>query len=101
MIFRRDRFAELVRTQLDLFEQDDGELVRAAEAAERAYDDADREDAEEAYGDYLLGVEAVVERLEEIRDTYACALDDEARMAYEQAFGRAARKRYPKLTAAL
>lgn len=101
MSFGRDRFGDLVRRQLDLFAQDDGDLVRAAEIAERAYDDAEREEAEEAYGDFLLAVEAVVERLEEIRDSYGATLEDDAREGYEQAFRRAARKRFPKLTAAL
>ena len=99
MIFRRGRFADLVRRQLDLFEQDESELLREAQVAERAYDEAERGDAEEAYGDYLLAVEATRERLEDVRDTYAWTLDAEARTAYEQAFDRAARKRYPKLTA--
>ena len=46
-------------------------------------------------------LEAVVERLEELRDTYGATLDADSREAYEQAFGRAARKRFPTLTAAL
>ena len=101
MSFRRDRYGDLVRRQLDLFEADDGDLLRDAAAAERAYDDAERDEAEEAYGDFQLALEAVVDRLEEIRDAYAGMLADDAREDYEQAFARAARKRYPKLTAAL
>ena len=101
MIFRRNRFGDLVRRQLDLFEEDEAELLQEAETALRAYDDAEREDAEEAYGDYQLVLESVVESLEELRDTYATTLDDDSREAYEQAFGRAARKRFPTLTAAL
>ena len=101
MIFRRDRFGDLVRRQLDLFERDEAELLREAETAERAYDEAEREDAEEAYGDYQLVLESVVESLEELRDTYALTLDDDSRDAYEQAFDRAARKRFPTLTAGL
>jgi hypothetical protein len=46
-------------------------------------------------------LESVVESLEQLRDTYAMTLDDDSRDAYEQAFGRAARKRFPTLTAAL
>ena len=101
MMFRRNRFGDLVRRQLDLFEEDEAELLREAETAVRAYDAAEREDAEEAYGDYQLVLESVVESLEELRDTYAMTLDDDPRDAYEQAFGRAARKRFPTLTAAL
>ncbi len=101
MIFRRPRFGDLVRRQLDLFEADEAELLREADTAVRAYDDAEREDAEEAYGDYQLVLESVVESLEELRDTYARTLDDDSREAYEQAFDRAARKRFPALTAGL
>ncbi len=98
MIFRRDRFGDLVRRQLDLFAEDEAELLEEAEAAERAYDRAERDEAEEAYGDYQLVLEAVVDRLEELRDTYAATLDEETRGSYEQAFGRAARRRFPNLT---
>jgi hypothetical protein len=101
MISRRGRFGDLVRRQLDLFAEDEAELLREAETAERAYDEAEREQAEEAYGDYQLVLESVVESLEELRDTYALTLDDDSRDAYEQAFGRAARKRFPTLTAGL
>jgi hypothetical protein len=98
---RGDRFGDLVRRQLDLFAEDEAELLREAETAERAYDDADRDEAEEHYGDFQLVVDAVTEQLEQLRDTYAATLGDDGRDAYEQAFDRAARKRFPKLTAAL
>lgn len=98
MIFRRDRFRELVRRQLDLFAEDDAVLLREAEAAERAYDGAERDAAEEAYGDYQLVLEAIADRLGEIRDAYAATLPNDAIDAYEDTFTRAARKRYPKLT---
>jgi hypothetical protein len=101
VIFRRNRFGDLVRRQLDLFEEDEAELLREAETAVRAYDEAERDDAEEAYGDYQLVLESVVESLEELRDTYAMTLDDDSRDTYEQAFDRAARKRFPTLTAGL
>lgn len=101
MSFRRDRFGDLIRRQLDLFAEDEAELLREADDAERAYDAADREDAEEAYSDYQLVLEAVADRLEELRDTYASTLGSDADIAYAQAFGRAARKRFPKLRAEL
>ena len=99
MSFRRNRFGDLVRRQLDLFAEDEAELLQEADEAERAYDAADREDAEEAYGDYQLVLEAIADRLEELRDTYASTLDDDAAGAYAQAFARAARKRFPKVRA--
>jgi predicted mannosyl-3-phosphoglycerate phosphatase (HAD superfamily) len=101
VIFRRGRFGDLVRRQLDLFEEDEAELLQEAETAARAYDDAEREEAEESYGDYQLVLESIVERLEELRDTYGATLDRDSRDAYEQAFGHAARKRFPNLTAGL
>jgi predicted mannosyl-3-phosphoglycerate phosphatase (HAD superfamily) len=101
VIFRRNRFGDLVRRQLDLFVEDDADLLQEAGTALRAYDEAEREEAEEAYSDYQLVLESIVERLEELRDTYGATLDDDSREAYEQAFGRAARKRFPTLTAAL
>jgi hypothetical protein len=95
--FRRDGFGDLIRRQLDLFAEDDVELVREAEDAERAYDEAERDEAEEAYGDYQLVLDAIADRLGEIRDSYAATLDEDVAAEYGRAFVRAARKRYPKL----
>jgi hypothetical protein len=95
--FRRDRFGDLVRRQLDLFAEDETALLREAEELERAYDAAGRDDAEEAYGDFQLVLEAIAERLEDVRDTYARTLDDEAAEAYAAAFDRAAAKRHPRV----
>lgn len=101
MSFRRNRFGDLVRRQLDIFAEDEADLLREADEAERAYDAADREAAEEAYGDLQLVLEAIADRLEELRDTYASTLGSDADIAYAQAFARAARKRFPKLPAEL
>ena len=101
MSFRRDRFGDLIRRQLDLFAEDEAGLLQEADEAERAYDAADRKDAEEAFGDLQLVREAIADRLEELRDTYASTLDSDADIAYAQAFGRAARKRFPNLRAEL
>ena len=101
MKFRRNRFGDLVQRQLDLFAEDEDELLREADAAERAYDAAERDEAEEAYGDYQLVLEAIADGLEKLRDTYALTLDEDAADAYAQAFARAARKRFPKVRADL
>ncbi len=92
---RRSRFDDLVRRQLDLFSEDEAALIEEAEEAERAYDAAAREDAEEAYGDFQLVLEAGAERLAELRDAYAATLDDEAAEEYAEAFRRAAVRRFP------
>ena len=94
-LFRRDRFAELVRRQLDLFADDEAALLAEADAAERQYDAAPREDAEEAYGDFGLVLDSIAERLAELRDTYAATLDEDAALAYEASFDRAAQRRFP------
>ena len=101
LIFRRNRFADLVRRQLDLFAEEEAELFAEAEEAERAYDAAEREDAEEAYSDFQLVLEAGRNRLDEIRTAYAATLDADAALDYEAAFTRAARKRYPRFAAEL
>ena len=95
MIFRR-RFADVVARQLDLFERDYRGLIRNCEEAERAYDRADRDDAEERYGDYLDLVEAGTDALAALRDNYASTLDDEAAEEYEETFNRAVLKRLPR-----
>ena len=101
MIFRRSRFGELIRRQLDLFVEDEAELLREAEAAERAYDGAEREAAEEAYGDYQLVLEAIADALADRRDTYAATLGDDVRDAYEREFDRAANRRFRSLAGGL
>ena len=101
MIFRRDRFADLIRRQLDVFEEDEHELLLEAAEALGAYDAAERDEAEEAFGDYQLVLEAVGDRLGDVRDTYGRTLDADAADAYAQAFDRAARKRFPKLASHL
>ena len=101
LIFRRDRFGDLIRRQLDLFVEDEAELLREAEEAEQTYDTAERELAEEAYGDYQLVLEAIADALADLRDTYAATLDDDTRGAYEQAFDRTANRRFRSLTGGL
>ena len=41
--------------------------------------------------------EAIADRLEEVRETYARTLDEEAAEEYAAAFGRAAAKRHPRV----
>lgn len=97
-MFRRGRFADVVARQLDVFALDekDGLLAEVREA-KAVYDRADRDEAEERYGDYVDVVEAATEALADMRWQYASTLDEENAADYETAFNRAVRKRWPPL----
>ena len=93
MILRRRRFGDLVGRQLDLFESETDLLTEAAEA-DAAWTNAGSDESEELYGDYQLVVDAIGERLHDIRETYASTLEDGPADEYRDAFDRAARKRF-------
>ena len=86
----------MIRRQLDLFEEECADLIADCEAAERAYDAADREEAEEKYGDYLDLVESGTDRLAELRDGFATTMDEDLAEVYEDEFNRAVQKRLPR-----
>jgi hypothetical protein len=90
------RFAELIGRQLDLFVRDNLELLEACDEAERAYDRAGREEAEERFGDYQELVETGTKILADLRDNFASTLDETAADDYEDAFNRAVVKRLPR-----
>jgi hypothetical protein len=92
----RDRFADPIRRQLDLFEQEEAALISGCEEAERAYDAAGREEAEERYSEYLDLVETGTELLAGLRDNFASTMNEEAAEAYEQAFNSAVADRLPR-----
>lgn len=95
MRFRRSgRFHDLVQRQLDLFAADDADLLAEAAEAEAAWNSAPAEAAEEAYGDYQLVVDAIADRLLDIRETYAHALDSEAASEYAAEFTSEATRRF-------
>lgn len=93
-LFRRGRFDELVTRQLDLFAADEADLLQEAAEAEEAWNRVSRDAAEEAYGDYQLVVDAIADRLLDIRESYARTLDEAAVAEYASAFNRAASKRF-------
>ncbi len=98
---RGGRFAELVARQLVLFEEESADLIRECEDAERAYDRAQRDEAEERYGEVLDLVETAADRLAELRDGYAEGLDDDVAERYRAAFDAAAVRRFPRFAAGL
>ena len=67
MIFRKARFADAIERQLELFRREHADVIEACEEAERRYAAADRDEAEERYGEYVDLVEGVSVR--EIVDT--------------------------------
>ncbi len=90
------RFAELIARQLDLFEEQDADFLRRVDEAERAYDDADREDAEEIYGRYQELVEHGTEALAEMRDAYAGTLESDDADEYIAEFNQTVIDRMPR-----
>lgn len=95
-MFRRRRFADLISRQLDLFEREHAGLIRDCVAAERAYTEAGREEAEERYGDYVDLVETGTELLADLRDGFASTLAERDADEYETAFNRAVLERLPR-----
>jgi hypothetical protein len=95
VIFRRQPFRDVIARQLNVFAEDEADIM-LAEVAElkRRYDEADRDDAEEAYGDYVDAIDAVKDALADMRDRYAATLDEPLAEQYERAFEDAARKRW-------
>ena len=69
----RGRFKAIVKTQLDLFEQEHSDLLAACDAAEAAYNAAPREEAEERYGDYLA-VQTLDQGMDRARDSIVAGL---------------------------
>jgi hypothetical protein len=90
------RFADLIERQLALFADDNADLIAACDEAQRAYDRAGRDEAEERYAEYLELIEEAGEALQEIRETYAATLDPEEARAYERAFDREVSRRLPR-----
>ena len=95
-MLRRRRFADLIDRQLDLFVRDNLELLEACDDAERAYDRAERDEAEERYGDYQDLVETGTEILADLRGNFATTLEDAAADEYEHEFNRSVAKRLPR-----
>jgi hypothetical protein len=93
MRLRRRRFRDVVERQLDLFAEDEAELLDEAARADTAWTSADRDETEELYGDYQLVVDAIGERLYDVREAYASTLDEHAR-EYRDAFNDAALNRF-------
>jgi hypothetical protein len=90
-MFRKRRFADLIGRQLDLFQREHADVIAEAQARLDAYNRADRDEAEELYGDYVDAVETGTEILADVRDHYARSVDDPDQYCLE--FNRAVAKR--------
>ena len=97
MRLRRDPFRDVIARQLDLFVEDEADLLEECREKFSLYKHADREDREEAYGDFSDAVETATEALADMRDRFARTLDEDAAEVYEESFNRAVQKRWPEL----
>ena len=95
-MLRRQRFTDAISRQLELFERDYAELIRECDEAEAAYDQAERDEAEERFGHYQDLVETGTEILAELRDNFAATLDEDAADEYEMEFNRTVHRRLPR-----
>ena len=94
MRLRRSAFDDVVERQLALFASDESALLAEADEAEEAWIRAGREDAEEAYGDYQLVVDAISDGLLALREAYATTLPDDKVDAYRRSFAAGVRRRF-------
>jgi hypothetical protein len=93
-MFGRGRFSAVIKTQLDQFAVVHRGDIEECDERLAAYNAADRDEAEELYGDYVDAVEFATELLADIRDNYARFLDEDADEEYQREFNRAVEKRW-------
>jgi hypothetical protein len=89
-------FEDVIRRQLDLFEREHADLIADCDTAERVYDAAGRDEAEERYSEFLDLVETGTEELAALRDNFASAMTVAAAEEYEAEFNRAVLVRLPR-----
>ena len=87
----------MIERQLAFFQEDDGDLLVDVDRALEKYDRAERDEAEELYGDYQLAIEAATDRLAELRDTYARSLEEDDAEQYVGEFNRSVVDRWREL----
>ncbi|MBA3843864.1 MAG: hypothetical protein H0X39_14840 [Actinobacteria bacterium] len=94
-MFRRSRFAAVIDTQLDLFLRENTEVLDDVAARLEAYNAAERDEAEELYGDYVDAVETGTEILADLRDHYASSLEEADGERFIADFNQAVARRLP------
>jgi hypothetical protein len=103
-VLGRRPFRELVERQLDLVGDDEADLLAEISAAEARWNAVGRDEAEEAYGDFQLAVDALADRLLDVREAYAVTVDEAQADAYRKTFNDLAARRfrrYPTIAADL
>jgi hypothetical protein len=95
-LIRRNRFKDVIERQLDLFLEENRAVIEETDERLAAYNAAERDEAEELYGDYVDAVETGTEVLAEMRDRFGSTLDEAGAEEYEAAFNRAVGKRLPR-----
>jgi hypothetical protein len=100
-MFGRNRFSDVLQRQLDLFETDEAGLLKEAAEADAAWTRAGADETEELFGDYQLIVDAIGERLYDVREAYASTLAPPAADEYRRAFDKAATKRFRRFASFL
>ena len=89
----RARFKPIVDSQLALFAQQNDDLLKRIADSLDEYNRAERDEAEELFGEYMDAHAVAAEILEEMRDHYARTLEDPDE--YVETFNRAVKKRWP------
>ena len=75
-LIRRNRFKDVITRQLDLFLVEHTEVIEETDERLAAYNAAERDEAEELYGDYVDAVETGTEILADMRDRFGSTLDE-------------------------
>ena len=94
MIFRRSKYGTVIDAQIDLFVSEHRDVLDDVATRLERYNAAERDEAEELYGDYQLAIEAATDRLAELRDTYARTLDERDAEQYVREFNDAVVERW-------
>ena len=97
LMFRRNRFSDLITRQLDIFGDENAELLAEIAEYRDRWRRASRTGAEEAFGDEQDRVDWAAEALSELCDRYAATLDAPTEAEYRRAFTKAVRRRLPAL----
>jgi hypothetical protein len=92
-MFGRLRFQKVIDEQIDVFVRDHEDVLDDVADRLEAYNRAERDEAEELYGDYVDAAETGIEILAEMRDHFAATLEDPER--YVREFNTAVKRRLP------